>query len=243
MYRPVDEEKITKYREILYPNWLKKCEDKLRNLHKILQVETGVPSFCFIAKNSGMRPAFSTLVTIEAFGNLKIAPPARDDENNSENEPCTVSLPRPPIVPKGHWELQDQSSFRAMSRLFKNTELPSTPFEHYMVNRPNIADFTPSPRDPNGFYYKPSQPILAAPHFQLECEQWRHGVDPEAFHGEIHVSGTEEKISGSLEFRIHAENLSETASLRVPVRITYKQRSTIEQAKTLVEALFKSTAD
>ena len=73
--------------------------------------------------------------------------------------------------------------------------------------------------------------------FSLECQQWRHGEEAEAFSGEIHVAHDVTKVSGALECRIHAENLSEAASTLVPVRIAIKAVSVLERAAALIAAL------
>jgi hypothetical protein len=72
---------------------------------------------------------------------------------------------------------------------------------------------------------------------RLECEQWRHGVDPKIFQGRIHLKDDQESASGALECRVDAENLSTPERLTVPVRITFVVRSSFELAAKAVDDL------
>ncbi len=105
---------------------------------------------------------------------------------------------------------------------------------------PSLRDFhmpvLPKRRDPNEFYYK-DKPRFPEAQFSLECAQWRHGVEPESFSGEIHYDFEEERIVGALECRIHAENLSNVVSMVVPIRIKVTHTSSYEVAKELVDFL------
>jgi hypothetical protein len=92
-------------------------------------------------------------------------------------------------------------------------------------------------RDPNAFYYKPHRPEIPGAEFSLECEQWRHGVEPERFEGEIHFDADKEESAGALECRIHAENLSDPAMMIVPVRINVRRVRSYDMAKDRVDFL------
>jgi hypothetical protein len=92
-------------------------------------------------------------------------------------------------------------------------------------------------RDPSAFYWKPKRPATPQSSFSLECGQWRHATGDEFFDGWIYVRENAKAISGALECRIHAENLSEPASKQVPVRIEIKRVSIYDRGVNLVEWL------
>jgi hypothetical protein len=98
----------------------------------------------------------------------------------------------------------------------------------------------PTPRDPNAFYYKPDRPNAPVAEFSLECRQWRHGVEPAVFAGQISVGSDAEMISGALECHIYAGNASQPAVKLVPVQITVKHVKAFATAKELVERLARS---
>ena len=92
-------------------------------------------------------------------------------------------------------------------------------------------------RDPNGLYWKPHRPTEPVSSLNLECEQWRHGVEQELFDGQIYFGTERDFIAGALECRIDAENLTDIALIRVPVRIQIRQADAYETAKALVQRL------
>jgi len=112
------------------------------------------------------------------------------------------------------------------------------PFGRYddLLSIPRIPDLNIR-RDPNAFFYKPHRPMFPGPEFSLECEQWRHGVEPERFWGEIHFDADRDEIAGALECRIHAENLADVVMLVVPVRISVRRVRSYGAAKNLVDFL------
>jgi hypothetical protein len=79
--------------------------------------------------------------------------------------------------------------------------------------------------------------MIPGAEFSLECEQWRHGVEPESFRGEIHFDTDGAEIAGALECRIHAENLSDLTTVVVPVRINVRRVRSYDAAKNLVDFL------
>jgi hypothetical protein len=105
-----------------------------------------------------------------------------------------------------------------------------------LLSIPRIPDVNIR-RDPNGFYYKPQRSMIPGAEFSLECEQWRHGVEPESFRGEIHFDTDGAEIAGALECRIHAENLSDLTTVVVPVRINVRRVRSYDAAKNLVDFL------
>ena len=73
--------------------------------------------------------------------------------------------------------------------------------------------------------------------FSLECEQWRHDAANIYFPGEIIFDQGTTEISGALECKIRAENLSSTARKTIPVRIIITKISAHERAEELIADL------
>ena len=101
IYRPATDEKISKYTDQDYPEWMKKCEEVLSCLHELLQQEIGQPSFALAVVNEGTRPGRDALVNIVAKGNFKIRPPRTDDCDSPEKK--NLVLPHVPQPPRGRW--------------------------------------------------------------------------------------------------------------------------------------------
>ena len=95
VYHAPSDEKVAKYRDEAYPDWLSSCEQKLLVLHYLLQQQQPIPRFCFSVVNAGTRPAAGALVTIEAHGKFRTM--AARDSNDSK----AIRLPSPPTPPQG----------------------------------------------------------------------------------------------------------------------------------------------
>ena len=151
-YVPASEESIKKYREEAYPEWLEQCEQILRNHHLTLQRRAPLLKFSFLAENKGTRPATDALVSIEAHGRFQIQPTAIDVENDTQsdedNEVTKLrveDLPRPPIVPRGHWKrvIGDQlgelfrtvDTFNRLSNRIPNNGALINWEKHFLVTR------------------------------------------------------------------------------------------------------------
>lgn len=245
VFVPASQEGISAYREKYYPQWLEACKGVLADYHNRLNAAVWPPRFHFAAANQGTRPGKDALVTIEAGGDFLISPPPSKkagDGEDADREKGPPVLPKPPAPPRGQWESQFERAFGAFDRLTKVQGHWLQP--RYGVDSSYIAqlmhDVRPMERDPNGFYYKPERPKEPQRSFSLECAQWRHERDYwEEFSGEIHFSEELDEVSGVLECHIHAENLSDPAVHRVPLRIRVSKSSVFERAQALVEALIR----
>ncbi|MEG6507619.1 PIN domain-containing protein [Methyloligella sp. 2.7D] len=227
VFKPASDDEIEAY-ENQYETWLQKCELFFRHLHFKLQERDSVPHFNFVAKNTGTRPAQDALITITATGKLEVMPPPYHDreadlgDGDAGTPQEELRLPDPPKAPKGTWRVP---------------ELDLIQFAFKEPKMPRIRDLgRPLSRDPNAFYYKPKRPSDPVRSFELECKQWRHGIAPEFFEGELHIDFRERETEGSLECCIHAENLSNPIRKVIPVRIRLQSASTLDIAQTLVDA-------
>ena len=253
IYTPPSEEQISKYQDEDYPKWVDQCEKLLRDLHLFLQASTSMPRFEFRAGNHGTRPAADALVTIEALGDFRIKPPSKEnDEEEDDGQESVkrkrlneIELPTPPPAPRGKLETVKSGAF-GLSLLNQpnpfglgNIGLDPSVFQSnidYLTSSiPSISQ--PRRRDPNSFYYKPEYPEAPVQSFALECDQWRHDEGKESFEGEIRFSSKQGQIEGAIRLKIQAENLSESKSKTIPVRITTKHVACLERARQLVAKL------
>lgn len=245
VFTPATDGEIQEYRD-QYKAWLNQCESRLRSLHDELQEEEGTPIFAFAVSNEGSRPAIDALITFKAMGRFQIMPPPYrhsdddEDESDGDEERGVESreireLPPPPTPPQGHWDAAMQVGALQVLRQFqRDYELPILPrLDDSVMRRLD----PPRPRDPNEFYYKPERVTSPTSEFSLECDQWRHGVRTELFSGQIHVDEDAKEVSGALECRIHAQNLSKSATKLIPVRIRVKHSKVLEFAEGLVSSL------
>jgi hypothetical protein len=161
-------------------------------------------------------------------------PPGRNDEDAKlDQEP--LELLRPPDPPRGNWQPKPLwaagASISALQRAMGDISAQPLPDLSSIIPALNVD----RRRDPNGFYWKPRRPIAPASEFSWECEQWRHGIEAKRFEGEISFGSEQETISGALECRIHAENMSDIASMLVPVRIQVRHVKAYDSAMEMAE--------
>jgi len=244
---PATDEEITKYRNEAYPQWVEQCRKLLREISNSLQRATPVPTFTFLARNTGTRPAKDLLVTMEARGNFVIRPPKRadrddDGEEGQEKTLEALKLPSPPRPPRGEWLSSDPlgrslRQFGDLQRSIQGTMGMTDLLARLHEPSFRLPIVHPTARDPNAFYYKPNRPRKPLSTFSLECDQWRHDDAEESFSGEILVPAEQDIVSGALICRIQAENLSRSVEKLIPVRITISHISAYENAAKLIDAL------
>jgi hypothetical protein len=181
-FMPAREEDIAAYRDEKYPKWLSSCENVLRNYHRTQQQRAGAATFTFAVSNEGARPAKDALVTLEAKGKFEIMPPpyrAKEAEDNRR----IPELPQPPAAPSGKWQAGfagQRHALDQLERMNRSIALATNPLGSHetLLRTPWLADLR-ARRDPNGFFYKPDRAKAPAAAFSLECEQWRHGIEPD----------------------------------------------------------------
>jgi hypothetical protein len=196
------------------------------------------PVFAVAARNEGAHPANDALVTFMAKGPFQILPPpyqaTEDEDENVEGR--GPDLPRPPKPPQGRWATAPQFGFLGAFAQFEKFQ------RDFALSKPGRQEtLFPSlhrtlPRDPNKFYFKPDRPRWPVSEFNLECDRWRHGLDDEFFLSELQFEEKGGEISGALECRIHAENLSAPEVRVFPVRVHVSRAKAYATAQELVEA-------
>ena len=197
----------------LYQKWIGRCREAFANLHKGLQMESRGIIFSIMAANTGVSPARDVLVEIETKGKFLALPFRESDE--FESGKWRVSLPQPP-------KPMDSLGFdRAYS---ESLMLPHGLDGNY-------------PRDANAFYYKPTRPVSPVTSHQIECVQWRHGLDSMYFDCEVFVGQAIDENRGVIECTIHADNLPTPAKAHVLVRIEVEGVKVVDRAKDLIANL------
>jgi len=236
IFTPATDDEINDYRH-KYEKWLSACENRLKHLHTALQESAGWPMFLVAARNEGTRPANDALITFAAKGPFQIMPPPYQATENDDEDMEAPDLPPPPTPPKGRWATASQFGFLDTLAQFEKFQR-DFPLSKLGVQETLIPSLPQTRRrDPNGFYFKPDRPTCPVPEFDLECAQWRHGLEDELFPGELHFKERVGNISGALECRVHAENLSAPEVMVFPVRVRVSRAKAYDTAQELVEAL------
>lgn len=233
IWQPASADDIEQYKAS-YANWLTDCESFFGELHMRLNRATSSLGAIVRAGNVGSRPARDALIEIEATGNFQLRVPFDADENDGSAD--ETSLKPPPVPPRGKWVSAIISSDGKGRQLLRDYQLDALKnfdrqFTAPRIFSPELAISTgPKPRDPNAFYYKPDRPTMPTSIISLECAQWRHSTAPVDFFFEICVSPDENEAKGAIRVQIHAENLSDVAVKKFPVRISRVTKSNLEGA-------------
>lgn len=98
---------------------------------------------------------------------------------------------------------------------------------------PIMPPVRPQRRDPEGFYYDGWPSDVPVERGSLTCELFRHRGDEELFEVEVQFPD-EGDASGAVLCTVHAENMIEPLSLRVPVRRTIETYSIQTMAEDMV---------
>lgn len=243
VYHSAPEDKIQKYKQEEYPEWIEGCKTILANLDNNLNKNTFGLEFCFDVRNIGTYPGKDVLVNIIAKGDLLIMPEENTESGNTDIE--LPILPSPPKPPQGKWTvqatqmlgstilmktLQDRVSMNmGLKALEINTIPPIYPIRH-----------TDNNRDANQFYWKPIKPFEPARILTYKCDQWRHGGEPEYFRGIVYCKDNDENVSGAIELNIHAENLVEVVEKIIGVEIKVDKESAFKKAEEIIQNLIES---
>lgn len=236
MFEPASDEEIEQYRNERYPEWVSACEAALRDLHTTLNRRIPWPHISVTLANEGSRPAEDAYVQFKTQGRLLLSVP-RDEEDKTEAEKqaaARLPLPSAPAVPRGQWtrmrSVSDSLATLGQAVRF-DTARPLIP---HALSR--LAQL-PQPRDPNSFYYKPRRPSYPIPVIGYECPQWRHQVLPETFDFELVTDLIERTVSGAITIEIHAANVTTPFEQTLPIRVSVRTCSPLEEARSLIAAL------
>ncbi|MDE2988681.1 MAG: PIN domain-containing protein [Chloroflexota bacterium] len=210
-----------------YETWLDDCTNFFQTLHTSAVGHFAQPVVGFEIANVGERPATDTLVTFTAWGRFALVlPPEEVGSDDSADEDRTLKLPSPP---------------RARTSLQDSLSVISNPYG--LGGFSSLIDTDPrSNRDPNSLYYKPDRPKSPTRSIILECQQWRHESDPELFNFDIYSNAIGEEVSGRVECRVQAANLSKAASAGLSVMVDVQRGDTLDLARKLISTLIDTVS-
>jgi hypothetical protein len=234
VYEPATKEEIQHYKNKQYPDWLASVRKALDSLHASLKARTPWPAITAVVDNAGTRPATETLVGIRARGKLRLlndelSDRVRDDqERDGESSSNSTALPLPPELPRG--------KVKTVNLLAGLHNFGADPFAPTVMPITNLAGFTrPKPRDSDAFYWRTGKNDWVQL-MELGCASWRHGQGDVTF--PLRVRGDDaNEVEGVIELSVQAHNVSDPLLARLPVRIVFEERPTIDEARALVDAL------
>ena len=236
---PPSDDQIKQYQRQTYPQWISDCRKSLSDLDRRMNASADWPEIQFVITNNGTRPAIHSLIEFIAMGNIVIFPTYETNTYEHKSQVGSnkfVQLPKRPREPRGKWVLKSLSGLDRMMALM--SEQSTDPLSSIVKSQAfNFDQFGPPKTiEPDAFYWKGGFPLMPQNKIGLTCENWRHNFGDERFGFRITALGSHE-ISGAIQCRIHAENLSKAEVLTIPVRIKRCDKSISDLAKYLVEQL------
>jgi hypothetical protein len=218
-YKQPTAEEINKYKNVDYPNWLRKIERKLIELPDFLSVHNNKIGVVIALENIGNSPAEHAIFRVETSSGILIAPPIdEDDEDMSKN----WKFINPPSPPRGKYrDISELYGVNAASLLMRDFEPLISPLVQ------------PRSRDRHRFYWKPKRPSLPQALCELECEEFIHKDVPEKFHLNLLTLQGAAPSSGAISFTVMAKNLPHPASITIPLKISYSKESSMDEARRL----------
>jgi hypothetical protein len=190
-----------------YSKWLKEAKERVEISNALLNLAAREYGFAFVISNVGVRPGNHGHVTIKASGDFLVG----IEPEKPEDLEIVRAAPRPP-----------RPMWYGMGGDFLN------------INRYIGAAVPPiSRKDPTRFYYVDKQKD-AVREFSLTCERWPHGVEAEEFYGAIRLPMFLTEVKGLLKCEVRAANLSDVASLGVPVRLKVEVCDTYKKISDLI---------
>lgn len=190
------------------PEWIDDCQRALRDLHISIQHQSERMTVVVAVENRGSVPAKDAMIEIVGHGPILLGVPLAADDRRRKYRERPIRLPSPP-----------------------------SPFDNRLFGPPVIGPVDYSklpPREPNAFYYKPHRPMEPVETITWECQQWRHGAETKHFTADIYADSESPITEGTIEIRIHAENLPTPAVSFVRVQMTCHPISITERAGKLI---------
>lgn len=229
-FEPSTDEEIADYK-VAYRQWLAHCELHFRSLNEKLNARQQWPEVKVNLRNVGSRPADDALVSFFSEGTFLLTVPA---DNESEDDDDTVHLPPPPVAPKGRWVINHGPLAELQRTVGQSHGLRI--FDHPALQVSRLLRM--SKDDPNDFYFRGGRPSGEVKQIELTCQQWRHQMGDEPFRLGLHWQVNEEKlVKGSLRVDVRAANIADMVSKRFPVRLSFTEESTFDEASALIELL------
>jgi len=206
VYMPPTAEEIQEYTNKLYPNWIAEIENFFKSLH--IQLEKSNRSFTikFYMSNNGSVPAENIVVEIRTHPGINFI-----DKSEKEEK---IKFPKPPKAPEGKFLTDMMNTLNTFH--LPNSYLQSVTHE----------------RDRHSFYRKESTESFRA----LECDEFRHQIEPEAFNLHVLVSPEKNIEKGALQILITAKNLPKPVNFALSIQIKYIDGNTFDKACELISS-------
>lgn len=217
-------QQISKYEEE-YAAWLDRLRNQFETLHLLRALRRPWPALTLVAENDGSRPAEQAFVELEVSGDFLIenlepptGPVADADAAKLRSEFHLALPPRPPKPER-------------FDRIFSASRLG--------LGDRNLPIITPAllgpqVRDADAFYWRKGRKGPVA-RMDLECLSWRHRRAPERF--DFRPTGADDApLRGAVVATLSAANVSDPLVVRLPVRITFEERTLREDAERMVSA-------
>jgi len=228
--RPVTPEDVARYHK-RYDEWTQDCRAKLGGLDKVLQLRQARPEISFVIENEGSRPAEDALLVAGVEGPFWIGLPKTKGDKGSDPSPYDLGIalaappkaPQPQVIERNDVNVGDMIQRLSASGLDVDMLSPR-------VYRP------PEPRDPNACYLKAGSRGRPLKRLEYECAQWRHGHRSKTFDFELWFHVDPGIHSGVINISVHAANLTQAVTMRLPVAITVSPMSCLTYATAMVNA-------
>jgi hypothetical protein len=104
-YTAPEENEVTKYRDIDYPEWIERCRAVLGRLHEGRDEPEPATVLAWSMTNKGSRPALQVRIEFNVEGPLRLVRYRADDEADGKDSPAVAPvrpagrLPGPPVSP------------------------------------------------------------------------------------------------------------------------------------------------
>lgn len=221
-YKPPSLEEIEKYKNEDYPGWLREVERKLAGLSDFLSEQNNKIEITLALSNIGNMPAEHVIFKIEVSSAMLISPPIDEDE-----EIQVWEFKKPPSPPKGRYT--SVNTFLGLDA-FKLGHMPYGSALHNLETGIRPLGL-PKNRDRNEFYWKPKRPRVPKSQWEFECEEFVHKDVPEEFRFTLMVDLGERPSRGVLALTVRAKNLAHPESIKLPVRISYVEENSMDEAR------------
>ncbi|MDP9606939.1 UNVERIFIED_ORG: hypothetical protein J2W38_006759 [Variovorax paradoxus] len=218
-------EDISRYQDVVYPEWLARMKEGLMELAHRLNEETVSLTHEFTISNTGSVPAEHVVVRIAAPQGFLIT----DVPKSTDEDPMRRALSLLPVPPARPASRLFGPYARALGRIDATRDLLSPIVDSIALS---------SRRDRNRFYRKTSRSTEGDMVKELECDEFRHQVEAKSFGFALTVADLDmPPTGGTVTFEVSARNLVRPAKAHATLRVETVDASTAGEAQRLIYLL------